>query len=101
MSNPLFSKYDLGAVLDLRVRNARQEVDAAGEDYLLNVSENDFVDHLVAKFSVDPPHLGEPFMLEPAEVDVDVSRNPIWGARAGHTHVKGCRVEIRVPFSGD
>jgi len=102
MSYLLFSEFDLSAVLRRQIEMLRQDVYGCAEDYLLNVSETDFVNHLVMKFRVDAPEIGEPFMLEPREVDVDVSHDPMWGRRRGDApHVKGCRIEIHVPFSGD
>src|SRR2546423_329997 len=101
MTDPLFSTYDLSKVLNSKLLAAQEEIDGCAEDYLLGVSENDFVEHLVSKYSTEPPQLGEAFMLEPREVDVDVSRDPHRPLRPGHTHVKGCRVEIQVPFTGD
>src|SRR5260370_20240822 len=100
MSKRLFCDGDLAAVLDNQIKKAREEIDSCEEDYLLNVSENDFVEHLVSKFTVNCPQLGEPFMLEPREVDVDVGRDPMRGGWPPRP-VRGSRVEIHVPFAGD
>ena len=102
MSELLFAKYDLDAVLENQISKARKEVDACKEDYLLNVSETDFAKHLASNHEVQPIKLGEPFMLDPIEVDVDIGNNPFWGASLhGKRHVKGHRVEIHMPFAGE
>lgn len=102
MSEFLFAKYDLDNVLENQISKARKEVDACKEDYLLNVSEDNLVKHLVSKHEVEPIQLGEPFMLDPIEVDVDIGNNPFWGASLhGKRHVKGHRVEIHIPFTGE
>ena len=102
MSTRLFASFDLSAVLNARTEKIRVEIDGCAEDYILSVSDNDYVEHLVSKHLIDIPQLGEPYMLEPKEVDVDVGSNPMYGIRAGENRcVKGCQVDIRVPFTGD
>jgi len=102
MSDHLFSKFDLGQVLRNHQGMAQKEIDSCGEDYFLNASETDLVAHVVSKVSLDVPQLGAAYMLEPTEVDVDVGHDPMWGRGYGQTtKVKGCRVEVRIPFSGD
>ena len=102
MSEPLFSKCDLAAALQHQIAKAQTEIDECKDDYLLNVSETDFAKYLASKCRVQPIQLGEPFMLDPREVDVDIGNNPFWGASLhGRTHVKGHRVEIHIPFTGE
>jgi hypothetical protein len=81
---------------------AQKEIDSCDEDYLLNASEADLVAYVVSKVSLAVPQLGEAFMLEPTEVEVDVGHDPMWGRGYGQSStVKGCRVEIRIPYIGD
>lgn len=102
MSDPLFSKYDLSQVIRNHNAMAQKEIDSCGEDYLLGASETDLVKYIVSKVTLNVPQLGEAFMLEPTEVDVDVGSDPMWGRGYGQsTKVKGCRVEIHIPFTGD
>jgi hypothetical protein len=102
MSDHLFSKFDLGQVLRNHYGMAQKEIDSYGEDYLLNASETDLVGYVVSKVALDVPQLGEAYMLEPTEVEVDVGHDPMWGRGHGQsTKVKGCRVEVRIPFTGD
>jgi hypothetical protein len=101
MSEPLFSNCDLAAVLKNQLAKAGQEIDGCKDEYLLNVSETDFAKYLASNYKVEPIQLGEPFMLDPTEVDVDIGNNPFWGASLhGRRHVKGHRVEIHIPFTG-
>src|SRR5450631_274104 len=102
MSDLLFSKFDLSVVIQNHRIMAQNEIDNFGEDYLLGASESDLVNYVVSKVSLDVPQMGEAFMLEPTEVEVDVSHDPLWGMGYGQSStVKGCRVEIRIPFTGD
>lgn len=101
MSHPLFSQCDLASVLENQFSRTRKEIDSYKEDYLLNVSETDFAKHLASKCEVQPIHLGEPFMLDPIEVDVELGGHPFYDAALrGSRCVKGYRVEIHIPFSG-
>jgi len=102
MSEHLFSKFDLAQVLRNHLGLAQKEVDGFGEDYLLGASESDLVAYVVSRVSLQVPQLGEAYMLEPTECEVDVTHDPRWGiGYGGSGKVKGCRVEIRIPFSGD
>jgi hypothetical protein len=101
MSERLFSNFDLTTALENQILEARKIVDSCEEDYLLGVSVEEYTAHLVSKFKIEAPRLGEPHMLQPREVDIDVSRNPLYGGRAGTSFAKGYQVEIRVPFEGD
>ena len=81
---------------------AQREIDSYAEDYLLNASETDLTTYVVSKVSLDVPQLRDAYMLEPTEVEVDVGNDPMWGRGYGQsTKVKGCRVEVRIPFAGD
>jgi hypothetical protein len=99
----LFSKYDLTSSLDGQIKKVRDHVNKLAEDYLLSASEEDLVAYLIQEHSVEPPVLGEPFIAESGEVDVDVSHDPLRrGPLAGHpVLVKGLQVHVKVPFTGD
>lgn len=96
MSDLLFAKYDLSSVLRNHLSMAQKEIDGLGEDYLLGASDSDLIVFVASKVSLDVPRLGDAYMLEPTEVEVDI------GSDFGHNRkVKGYHVEIRIPFSGD
>ncbi len=102
MSDALFAKYDLSSVLGHHHGMAQKEIDSCAEDYFLNASETDLTAYVVSKVSIEVPQLGDAYMLEPTEVEVDVGHDPMWGRGYGQsTKVKGCRVEVRIPFTGD
>jgi len=102
MSEPLFAKYDLSSVFENHLGMAQKEIESCAEDYLLNASEADLIAYVVSKVSIEMPQLGEAYMLEPTEVELDVGHDPMWGRGHGQsTKVKGCRVEVRIPFTGD
>jgi hypothetical protein len=102
MKTRFFAENDLSDVLREMYARARQDVETTEEDYLLNVSENDFTAHLVSKYTASPPRLSEPVMLEPKDVDVDISNHPIYGAARGvGSQVRGYRVDIHIPFAGN
>lgn len=99
----LFNKYDLTSSLDSQIKKVREHVNNLAEDYILGASEDDLVAYLTQEHSVDPIILGEPFIAESGEVDIDVSHDPL---RRGpfpnqRVLVKGMRVHVKVPFTGD
>lgn len=107
MSDHLFSEFHLSEVLGNRLQTTREEIDGLKEDYLLNASETDLVASLVSKYTVVPPELGEPFIADSREADVDVRGNMRYNA--GYdlysdnrpVYAKGTRVDIHVPYAGD
>lgn len=103
MAELLFSKHDLYSVLQNQTEKLRTEVNNLGEDYILNASETDLVASLVAKYELHPPQLGEPEATEPKDIDVDVSGDYRYDfpSYSRSTMVRGYRVEIHVPFSGE
>jgi hypothetical protein len=99
----LFYKHDLASTLDNHSRKLREHVNKLVEDYVLGASEDDLVAYLEQEFSLDPPVLGEPFVADSEEVDIDVSHDPLRSESfpGQHVQVKGLQVHIKVPFTGD
>jgi hypothetical protein len=57
MSSLFYGAGDLRQYLKKRRANLQAEVDDCDPDYLLKVSEADFHDYLIAKYSVNPPKI--------------------------------------------
>ncbi|RMF92142.1 MAG: hypothetical protein D6734_12940, partial [Candidatus Schekmanbacteria bacterium] len=74
-------------------------------NYILNVSEEDFCQYLVSKYSLKPPKIYEDkiYVYSKKEVDIDVSRDPRRAIfdRNRQFYVKGVQIIIAVPFEGD
>jgi len=82
MSKHLFSEYHLSEALGNGLQKVRDEIDGLNEDYLLNASETDLVKSLVSRYTVVPPELGEPFIADSKEANVDVRGNMRYSAGA-------------------
>ncbi len=103
MSDLLFSEYDLREVYEFQGEHVEQEFNKLTDDYVLNAPEADLVAHLVSKYALEVPQLGDPVMTEPEDADVDVQGYPGYDVRFHDepAMVKGYSVEIHVPFSGN
>jgi hypothetical protein len=99
----LFNKSDLSSSLDRQINKVREYVNKLAEDYILAASEGDLVAYLKQEYSVEPPLLGEPFIADSAEVDIDVTDDPMRGGSpfGDRILVKGMEVHIKVSFTGD
>lgn len=98
----LFSENDLSLVLQNQVAELRGYINQLAENYVLNVSESDLTEYVKEKYSVEPITLGEAFIASSNEVDIDVSHDPLRGGfHDGPVYVKGLRVHIKVPYTGD
>jgi hypothetical protein len=93
----LFHKHDLNTAIAGAYRGSRERVENLSDNYLLAASETDLADHIADSFKFDVPTLGDPFVEEHSEVNIEVQRQH-W---ADQTHFKGERVSIRIPFDGD
>ena len=101
MTNLLFQKKDLYRFLEQRKHELKEEVEEYESNYILNVSEEDFCQYLVSKYSFKIPKIYEDkiYVYSRKEVDIDIS-----GFRTGSdrpSYVKGVQVIIAVPFEGD
>ena len=99
----LFNSFDLPEVLRQQAEKAREEINKAPEDYVLGVSETDYIAHLKKEYSVEALQLGEPFVESSKEADIDVSNNAlrVHRFRHGPIHVRGMEVKIKIPYTGD
>lgn len=98
----LFSKYDLSQTITNVLKRLKEHIDKLDEDYLLGASEDDLVAYLVQEFSLDPIELGEPFIHESGETDIDVTHHPLRRSPFGNrVVVKGMHIHVKVPYTGD
>lgn len=106
MHNLLFyEKGRLADYLESIKSEIKNEIECLEKDYLLNVSEEDLVKHLIEKYSPVPPSIREDeiHVLEPSEVDIDVSGDPMRAIfdRNRPFYIKGTSVTMVIPFDGD
>jgi hypothetical protein len=73
----LFSRGELRLALEAQARKLVEEIEAAPEDHLLHVDEDEWVAGLVDRWSVEAPvlHPEEMWVEPPEEIKVDVSRD--------------------------
>lgn len=97
-----------GALSDFLVqrKNAlKKEIEGYDTKYILNVSEEDFCQHLISKYALEIPiiHGDKIYVYDTAEVDIDVSKHPrrVIFDRSRPVYIKGTRITIAVPFEGD
>ena len=101
---PLFCKNQLSRFLDQNKNALENEILNYGPNYILNISEEDLCEHLVSKYSLEPPKLLEnEKYADREEIDVDVSKDPIKFIRDRRRpfYVKGLQIIIAIPFEGD
>lgn len=101
----LFNNGQLDDALKEQARKLVEEVEAAPEDHVLHVDEDQWREALVERWRVDAPQLQtDEVWMDPAqEIKVDVSRD--WGRAISDPSrpfwYPGYRVTVHVPFSGD
>lgn len=104
MRDSLFKQGSLRDILEQRSHDLRREIDALDSNYVLNVSEIQLADALIAKYSLEPPTLrrDEIAVADQRETDIDVSHDPLRVSfdHSGPVYVKGTAVTIAVPFDG-
>jgi hypothetical protein len=105
MRERLFSKALVSDVLDAQTKKVRDEIVGLERDYLLNASEDDLLEYLVTKHRIEVPTIrhDEIHALEPTDVKVDVSQEPMRAIfdRSRPFYITGTRVVVVVPFDGE
>lgn len=84
----LLTGVELRHELERRKTGAGKEVEQADDDYLLNVSESEWIDHLLDKHGMDIP-----------ELDMANATSVIAGQKRTPTGVIA-RAELKIPFAG-
>jgi hypothetical protein len=101
----LFSRGELRLALEAQARKLVEEIEAAPEDHLLHVDEDEWVAGLVDRWSVEAPvlHPEEMWVEPPEEIKVDVSRDFLRAVsdRSRPALIAGQRVTVHIPFSGE
>jgi len=100
----LFRTISIFDVLKQQENKLKDRIQSLESNYLLNASENDLVDWLVADFTLNVPILDESKIeVEHSEKQIDVSRDPqrLFFDHVGPFYVQGTEVTFIVPFTGD
>ena len=100
MSEYLYRKATLIEFLNVKDQELEREITALGRDYILNASEEDLINHLVSKYTLDPPSVKveEKAIIETRPIQIQ--RNSGWGD--GRTyHAPGQMIVLGIPFDGD
>jgi len=105
-SDPLFSRKGyLRNFLEHHKVKLKKEVESYRPDYILNVSEEDFCQYLISKYSLESPKIYEDkiYVYDQKEVDIDVSKDPkrVILDRSRPFYIKGIQVIIAIPFEGN
>jgi hypothetical protein len=105
-SDYLFRGGELSDALENHARGMDKEIADAPEDHLMHVDEDEWVNALVSRYTVDPPqlHRDKWWMDAPQEIKYDVRHE---GERRFISDysvpalVNGFRVVVHIPYSGD
>lgn len=109
MPDYLFRKADLGETLENARNTAIKAVEAMDPNQLLQVSETDLVDHLLAEYRVEPIQLLKDQMYVTNPREVEINRTDAYGhgerlrvVLPGLPNtVKGMEFSVIVPFTGN
>lgn len=72
-----FIKGSLSAVLDNCIQQVKEKVQSEKQDYLLNINESEYIDHLVSEFTIDIPQVEfEKVYADHTEKPIPVNRHP-------------------------
>jgi len=97
----LFTK-DLSGYLEIKKSEIKAEIEGLGEEYILNISEEDLVKSLEEKYILNPPIFkkDEIYQLDPEDIDVEVAGKE-QRLLYGRSSIKGTLFTIIIPFKGD
>jgi len=100
-----YGKGNLCDFFEHRKLELKREVEGLDSNYILTVSEEDFCQYLITKYSLRSPEIHEDktYVYDQKEVDVDVSKDPMRAIfyRKEPFYIKGVQITVAVPFEGD
>lgn len=99
-----YRRGELREYLAERERGLLDEIEAAPEEHVLQADAEAWARALVGRFAITPPQLGDVWMEEPREIQVDVSHEHFTRAITDPTtptYFPGYRVVFHLPFEGD
>lgn len=112
----LFSRERLAEYFEAQKTRLQAEVENCNPDYLLQVSEHDFQEYLVSRYSLQTPQLflDQIYQYEPKDTDIHIKRananwivhgtivgTPLFASRPEYKKITGTAVIISIPFVGD
>lgn len=98
-----FTKGHLSSVLDNCTRQLQEKVQTEKQDYILNVNETEYIDHLVSEFTIDVPKFEfEKVYADHTEKSIPAERHPSAGffLDEGKSYTRQVIIYY-LPFSGD
>jgi hypothetical protein len=105
MDELLFSKVDIFSVLEQQKQEVRKSVDTLTANQVLNTSEDDLVQSLIAQHTLHVPVLKEDdiHIAETGETKLDVSHDPMRMIydRSRPFYIPANKTVIAIPFEGD
>ena len=99
----LFAEVDFSTMSDRVVRAVANQVDQEKADYLLNVNQAEYIQHIVEKYRLDPLVIRlDRIEASPAERSVPAERFPSFAfcVEPGEVYIKPAFI-YHVPFEGD
>lgn len=98
-----FAQGHLSSVLDNCTRQLQEKVNSENQDYLLNVNESEYIDHLVSEFTINPPTVDfDNLYADHTEKAIPAERHPNTGffIDADKSYTRQVIIYF-LPFSGD
>lgn len=100
----IFGEEDAGAYFDQKIHALRQIIENEVDDYLLNVNEEDYLNYLIVKFTVEPLEiLFENAFISTHEDDIPSECFPnsfLYNVHAGKRYKKDV-IRYHISFKGD
>lgn len=98
----IFAEQDAGAFLDRAKSSIRLAVEGEADDYLLNVNEESYIDHLVGAHTIESVEIHtDQVYVSSYEAEITAERFPQdFYVRGGTTYKKDV-IKYHIPFSGN
>src|SRR5438034_10473659 len=98
----LFCQVEFRQIAEEQRKLLREEINAFSEDYLSGVPDDQLVEYLFRKYSIETPTVSEPHIESQHETKVDVRHD--WRRvvidKSKPLLVPGHRTEVRLPLTG-
>lgn len=104
MSEHLFRGVESHQAVAEWQQRVKNEIDSQSSNYILNVSERDYSQHIIDKYAIDAPVLhADKKQVEVGDAQINVAGrfDYVVDRGEGPVYVKGTAINVSIPFDGD
>ncbi len=97
-----FSEYDGYSMIENQKKQIISSIESQTDDYILNVNKQEFIDHIISKFKINPVQIHkDELTVSTYEAQIPAEEHPVsYYVHSGKSYPKDV-IKYHLPFTGD